>query len=102
MKRKRTKPAKTKQEQAAEEGWVYVYALTTIRGWNSIWVEEAREGRGEAEEKALRPCIPAPTGYGLLGGANYAPTAREGEREERCYSDYHRGIKHFMFRTKIK
>ena len=63
-KRKRihnTKPAKTKQKQPAEEGWIYVYAPKTIRGWNSSWVEEAREGRGEAEEKALRPCIPAPT-----------------------------------------
>ena len=56
-KRKRihnTKPAKTKAEQANAEGWVYVYAPKTIRGWNSIWVEEARQGLGVDEEKALR------------------------------------------------
>ena len=70
-KRKRihnTKPAKTKQEQAAEEGWIYVYAPRTIRGWNSIWVEEAREGvQGADEERALRPCIPAPIECALQG-----------------------------------
>ena len=58
MKRKRihnTKPVKTKAEQAHAEGWVYVYAPKTIRGWNSIWVEEAQGNQGEAEEKALRP-----------------------------------------------
>ena len=57
-KRKRihnTKPAQTKEEQAHAEGWVYVYAPKTIRGWNSIWVEEARQGLGVDEEKALRP-----------------------------------------------
>ena len=54
MKIKRTKAAKTKEEQAAEEGWIYVYAPKTIRGWNSIWVEEAQEGRQEAEGKAQR------------------------------------------------
>ena len=57
-KRKRihnTKPAQTKEQQAAEEGWIYVYAPRTIRGWNSIWVEEARQGLGVDEEKALRP-----------------------------------------------
>ena len=56
-KRKRihnTKPAKTKAEQANAEGWVYVYAPKTIRGWNSIWVEEARQGLEADEEKALR------------------------------------------------
>ena len=58
MKRKRihnTKPAKTKEEQANAEGWVYVYAPNIIRGWNSIWVEEAQGNLVEAEEKALRP-----------------------------------------------
>ena len=57
-KRKRihnTKPAKTKAEQANAEGWIYVYAPKTIRGWNSIWVEAAQGDLGEAEEKALRP-----------------------------------------------
>ena len=70
-KRKRihnTKPAKTKQEQAAEEGWIYVYAPRTIRGWNSIWVEEAREGvQGADEEITRRPYIPFPTGSDLRG-----------------------------------
>ena len=61
MKIKRTKPAKTKEEQAAKEGWIYVYAPKTIRGWNSIWVEEAQEGRQEVEERARRLYIPFPT-----------------------------------------
>ena len=60
-KRKRTKPGRTKEQQAAEEGWIYVYAPKTIRGWNSIWVEGSREGREEVEGKARRLCIPAPT-----------------------------------------
>ena len=50
-----TKPAKTKQQQANAEGWVYVNAARSTRGWNSIWVEEAQGCLGEAEEKALRP-----------------------------------------------
>ena len=63
MKRKRTKPAQTKVsvvQQASLDGWIYVYAPKTIRGWNSIWVEGSREGQGGDEERALRPCIPAP------------------------------------------
>ena len=61
MKRKRTKPAKTKAQQASLDGWIYVYAPKTIRGWNSIWVEEAREGvQGGDEEITRRPCIQAP------------------------------------------
>ena len=67
MKRKRTKPAQTKEQQASLDGWIYVYAPKTIRGWNSIWVEQAREGQGQAEEKALRPCIPAPIVSDLRG-----------------------------------
>ena len=59
MKRKRshnTKSSKTKEEQANAEGWVYVNTSTVIRGWNSIWVEEARQGLEEADEgKVLRP-----------------------------------------------
>ena len=56
MKRKkRTKPAKTKEEQAAEEGWIYVFATKSIRGWNSIWVEGSREGGQEVEGKAQHP-----------------------------------------------
>ena len=57
MKRKRihnTKRAKTKEQQAASDGWVSVYARKTIRGWNSIWVEEA-QGLGADEGKVLRP-----------------------------------------------
>ena len=49
-KRKRTKPAKTKEQEAAEEGWIYVFPPKTIRGWNLIWVQEAREGQEEAVE----------------------------------------------------
>ena len=58
MKRKRihnTKPAKTKEEQANAEGWVYVNAAKSIRGWNSIWVEEAQGDLRVDEGKALRP-----------------------------------------------
>ena len=50
-----TKPSKTKEEQANAEGWVYVNASKVIRGWNSIWVEEARQGLGVDEGKVLRP-----------------------------------------------
>ena len=60
MKRKRTKPARTKEQLAAEEGWIYVYAPKTIRAWNLIWVEGGRE-REEVEERARRLYIPAPT-----------------------------------------
>jgi hypothetical protein len=58
MKRKRihnTKPSKTKEEQANAEGWIYVNKSKSIRGWNSIWVEEAQGNLGVDEEKALRP-----------------------------------------------
>ena len=57
MKRKRihnTKPAKTKEEQANAEGWVYVNAAKSIRGWNSIWVDEAQRNLGVDEGKARR------------------------------------------------
>ena len=54
-KRKKTKPSKTKEEQANAEGWVYVNAAKSIRGWNSIWVEEAQGDLRVDEEKALRP-----------------------------------------------
>ena len=52
---KRTKPAKTKEEQAADEGWVYVFGLKITQGWESIWVEGAREGQVEVEGRAQRP-----------------------------------------------
>ena len=53
MKRKRTKPALTREQQAAIEGWVYVSTAKTICGWNSVWVEESRARvPGEAEESA--------------------------------------------------
>ena len=58
MKRKRihnTKPVQTREQQAAAEGWVYVNASKAIRGWHSIWVEEAQGNLGVDEEKALRP-----------------------------------------------
>ena len=49
MKHKRTKPAKTTEQQAAEEGWVYVFGSKITRRQESIWVEEAREGQVEVE-----------------------------------------------------
>ena len=52
MKTKRTK--KTKEEQAAEEGWIYVYPPKSIRCRNSIWVEEAQGNLGVDEERARR------------------------------------------------
>ena len=50
-----TKPSKTKEEQATVDGWVYVNASKAIRGWNQVWVQEARVlGLGVDEEKARR------------------------------------------------
>ena len=60
MKRKRTKPALTKEQQAAIDGWVYVSGPKTIRGWNSIWVEGSREGREEAAGTTQHPYSPPP------------------------------------------
>jgi hypothetical protein len=54
MKRKKPKPVRTREQQAAAEGWVYVNASKAIRGWNSIWVEEAQGNLGVDEEKAPR------------------------------------------------
>ena len=55
MKRKRTKPVQTREQQAAKEGWILVFLPKTIRGWNSIWVEEARQGLEADEGTVLRP-----------------------------------------------
>ena len=60
-KRKWTKRAKTTPQQADEEGWIYIYAPKTIRGWNSIWIQEARAEGGEVEGITQRPYIPSPT-----------------------------------------
>ena len=49
-KRKRAKPAQTKEQQAATEGWVYISGSKIIRGWNAVWVEGPREGL-ECEEQ---------------------------------------------------
>ena len=49
-----TKPAKTKEEQATLDGWVYVNASKAIRGWNQVWVHEAQGDLGVDEEKARR------------------------------------------------
>jgi hypothetical protein len=55
MKRKRTKPVQTREEQAAAEGWVYVSTSKAIHGWNSIWVEGSRaQAQGDVEEKGQR------------------------------------------------
>ena len=67
-KKKWIKRTKTMEQQADEEGWIYVYAPKTIRGWNSIWVEEARGAREADGEKAPHRCIPSPTGS-LLGSS---------------------------------
>ena len=53
-KRKKPKPVRTREQQAAAEGWVYVNASKAIRGWNSIWVEEAQGNLGVDEGKVLR------------------------------------------------
>ena len=52
---KRTKAAKTTEQQAADEGWVYVFGLKITQGWESIWVEGPRERLQEVEGKAQRP-----------------------------------------------
>ena len=66
--KKWTKRAKTTEQQADEDGWVYVYACKIIRGWNSIWVEGGR-GAPEADgETILHRYIPSPTGS-LLGSS---------------------------------
>ena len=62
-KKKWIKRTKTMEQQADEEGWIYVYAPKIIRGWNSIWVEEARGAREADGEKAPHRCIPSPIGY---------------------------------------
>ena len=49
MKRKRTKAALSKEQQAALDGWIYVFALKAIRGWKQVWVEEARAEGWEVE-----------------------------------------------------
>ena len=51
-------PGGAREQQAAKEGWIYVSPAKTIRGWNLIWVEGAREGRGELGETAQRPYTP--------------------------------------------
>ena len=67
MKHKRSKPAKTKEQEAAEEGWILMFLSKTIRGWNSICVEEARGGQ-EADEGITRhPYAPSPIVYGPPG-----------------------------------
>ena len=69
MKHKRTKPAKTKEQEAAEEGWIYVFGPKIRRGWESIWVEAAREGQEEDEGRALRLYTPIPIVYGPPGSS---------------------------------
>ena len=66
MKRKKKwiKRTKTIEQQADEEGWIYVFGPKIIRGWNSIWVEGGREGREADEGITQRPYIPSPTGCG--------------------------------------
>ena len=46
-KKKWIKRTKTMEQQADEEGWIYVFGPKIIRGWNSIWVEGGRAEGGE-------------------------------------------------------
>ena len=62
MKRKRAKPAQTKEQQAAAEGWVYVIGSRAIRGWDLVHVEGSREGREETEERSAHLKNLLPTG----------------------------------------
>ena len=55
--KKRSRPAKTKEQQADEDGWVYVYASTIIRGWDRVWIEGARAQAPEVEGRAQRPSL---------------------------------------------
>ena len=51
-KRKRTKPAQTKEQQAAAEGYIYVSGHKTIRAWDSVLVVESRARvPGDAEKQ---------------------------------------------------
>ena len=59
--KRRTKPAVTKERQAASEGYVYVSGSRIIRGWDCVFVEGSREG-SEGEGTILRQYIPSPTG----------------------------------------
>ena len=54
MKRKSAKPAETKEQQAAAEGWVYVSASKAVRGWNQVWVEQARGGLDSGQQKTTK------------------------------------------------
>ena len=66
-KKKWIKRTKTMEQQADELGWIYVYAPKTIRGWNSIWVEEARGAREADGGITQHRCIPTPIGYAPRG-----------------------------------
>ena len=74
--KKWTKRAKTTEQQADEDGWVYVYACKIIRGWNSVWVEGGRAEGGEVEGRAQRPYIPSPTGSLLQSSERYTDSER--------------------------
>ena len=75
MKHKRTKPAVTKEQQAASEGWVYISGSKIIRGWNAVWVEGPREGLESEEQRDYCPYNQGPTrsvppGYSSLYTGN--------------------------------
>jgi hypothetical protein len=53
--KKRSRPAKTKEQQADADGWVYVSASKIIRGWDPVWIEDARAQAPEVEGRAQRP-----------------------------------------------
>ena len=60
-KRKRTRPSKSKEEQAATEGYVYVSDSKLIRGWNCVWVQGSREGLECEERTSYCPYNQGPT-----------------------------------------
>ena len=50
-KKKWIKRTKTMEQQAADDGWIYVFGPKITQGWESVWVEGARAEGGEVEEK---------------------------------------------------
>ena len=61
MKRKRTKPALTREQQAAIEGWVYVSGSKVIRGWDYLRVEAPGGGRENDAQTKKHLYNPTPT-----------------------------------------
>ena len=96
MKRKRihnTKPAKTKEEQANAEGWVYVYAPKLyVAGIQYGW----RKLRGIWGSTRKKLCVRKahPPLSAFRRGAHDAPTTRKGQCENAYEPDNDRCIQH--------